>query len=194
MDKQPQGAGNSTDGDNIPWDILVKRFLITGNHVYFTDNRQGIDANHDLGKINGLIENLTFAPDKNTMLSVSAMLNEKGKVEVTGDLILVPFSANLNYQVQELDLAGFSKYIEASSNMRLAGGDLNLKGEIHMSTEGEVPMQVVVNASVNNLHGQDLRNGRSLLKFQQLKIDELLLDKKEQNLSIKDVELICLRY
>lgn len=190
MDTQLQGAGDSSERDNIPWDILVKRFLITGSHIYFADKRPGIHANHDLSKINALIENMTFVADKNTTLSVNAMLDEKGKVGVTGDLILVPFSADLNYQVQELDLAGFSQYVEASTNMRLADGDLNLKGEIHMSPESGVPMQVVLNASVNNLHGQDLRNGKSLLKFQQLKVDELLLDTKQKNLSIKDVELI----
>jgi len=190
MDTPPQGVGNSSEGESIPWDIIVKRFLITGSHVYFADKRPGIDANHDLERINALIENLTFTPDKNTTLSVSAMLDEKGKVSVAGDLILVPFSANLNYQVQGLGLAGFSEYVEAVSNMRLAGGDLNLKGEIHMPTEGGAPMQVVLNASVNNFHGQDLRNGRSLLKFQQLKVDELLLDTKQQDLSIKNVELI----
>ena len=185
MDTPPQGAGDSSEGDNIPWDILVKRFQITGSHIYFADKRPDINANHDLGKIEALIENLTFTPDKNTTLSVSAMLDEKGRVAVTGDLVLVPFSAKLNYQVQELDLAGFSKYVEASSNMRLAGGNLNLTGEIHMSTEGEVPMEAVVNASVKNLHGQDLRNGKSLLKFQQLKVDKLILNAKQKNLSIK---------
>ena len=190
MDTQPQGTGNLSEGDNIPWDILVKRFLITDSRVYFADKRPSFDAYHDLERINAVIENLTFTPGKNTTLSVSSMLNEKGTVEVTGDLILVPFSANLNYQVQELDLAGFSKYVEASSHMRLAGGDLNLKGKIHMTTEGGFPMQIGLKASVNNFHGQDLRNGRSLLKFQQLKVDELLLDTKQQNLSIKDVELI----
>ncbi len=185
----PEKPADLPEGSGPSWDIRLKRFQAGGSHVYFADKRPGIDANHDLDIKEVFIQDLTFMPNKTTTFSASAVLNEKGKVEVKGSMTLVPFTANFDCQMQKLDLARFSGYVEASTHMRVEDGDLDLNGKVQMTSKGNAPTQIMLNVLIDKFEGRDSRNGSMLVTFPQLTIDEFLLDTEKQALTIKDVKL-----
>ena len=167
-----------------PWSVMVRRLEMNNSQLNFSDQNEKITRGHSVSGIQVALDNFTLTEKQPVPLSVQATLDEQGKLTVEGVVTLVPFSMQLEYGVQNLPLPSFSEYIELATYLRIEKGSLNLKGKVDLSTEGEVPVSSQLALEVNDFQAEDLRTGKPVIQFKQIKADEALLETQSKQFTL----------
>lgn len=169
------------------WDLFVKKISYNNGLLNFTDQNEKITKAHSISGIEIDLENLTLTENKRVPISVLGVINESGKIEVAGELTLVPFAMELNYQFNDIQLAPFSEYVEMASYLRIEKGAVSINGNMNLSTEGEVPISSELALEINGFQAEDMRTGKPILNFDNIKVDGASLDTQNKQFNMNSL-------
>jgi uncharacterized protein involved in outer membrane biogenesis len=170
-----------------PWDILVKHIDLKSSTLNFSDQNEQITVGHSLSGINLDLENVTLKSDEQVSMQLIAMLDEQGQINVDGALTLLPFSMNLNYQIEKVLLPPFSEYVETASFLRIEKGSLSVDGNVTFSAEDSMPLNAELKMVLDGFQAEDTRTGKPIIILQEFKLDNIQVDTNKRNFSIASV-------
>ncbi|MAR90398.1 MAG: hypothetical protein CML06_05900 [Pseudomonadales bacterium] len=184
-----QGSLATEPADTQAWNLLVENARLVDGRIHFTDRDPAIEQAQTLSQLNLSLQNLTLNEKQETRLQVDAVLNDTGELALDGHLVLVPFSAALSFNAREVPLAPVSDYVERASYLRLQQGRLQLEADINVAAEETMPVTVSGQLQISDFNGQDTRNGRSLLRFEQLQVNGIELDTGAESIAVAELAL-----
>lgn len=172
-----------------PWAFSIGEYRLTNGVVDFTDYSNGMAAKQQLADLAVLARDISLAEGTKVPLEISARINQGGLLQVTGDVVPLPFALDLRYQLQQLPLQPFNPYVQAQSWLQLQKGTLNVDGAVKMHSADPLPLQLALNLTVQDLQGNDSRSGKSVMQWQALDIEQLQLDLAQRQLQIAQIQL-----
>jgi len=187
-DKDKKGE-NHDNKEEIPWDILIQNASLQKSVIHFSDQNEKITQSHTLSDITLNMENFTFDPDQKVKSSLSAVLDDSGKIGSDVVMTLLPFDMDLNYQLDKLDLPSFSEYVETATYLRIEKGALSVKGNAQFSNKDDLPFSVNADAGIEGFQAEDVRTGKPVVSFQNFGIQKAIVNSSDQSIKIAKVEL-----
>lgn len=172
------------------WDILVDTFHLQNSTIQFEDHNENITQGHRVSAIDLQLQNVSLNSQQQATISLTSLLDNQGKIAVDGNLTLLPFSASLNYQLNNIALAPFSEYVEQASYLRIEKGVLTVRGDVNASTEGELSLAVNVAVAVNDFQAEDTRTGKPVIMAEALKLNDIQLLLEQRNVTLASIEAI----
>lgn len=185
-----QSSTTPQNSASKPWNIHIGEYHLGNSTLTFTDKSGGMNAQQTLSALDLKLTDINLKDGAQIPLTLNALVNDSGKLAVNGTLTPTPFAMQLHYQLQGLALQPFNPYVQANTHLQLQSGVLNAQGDIVQGAGDNAPFTVTMNASLDNLEGQDTRNQQAVLKWQTLTLDQLQLDLAQKNLSIDNVQII----
>jgi hypothetical protein len=172
-----------------PWDFSIGNLSLQNTRLGFTDRRDGLHAAQEVQIQNAQLSNIHLVQGAQASLQLNAMLNNSGDLKVDGQIVPIPFSLDLHYQLQALALTPFNPYVEQLSWLRLQQGKLNAAGGLKMQSADPLPLILDLNAGVTDLKAQDSRTGKTVLQWKGLQLDQLTLELAQRSVAIDKVTL-----
>lgn len=182
-------ALNQPEEESAPWSFLLKDTRINNGVVSFTDMQNGLDATQYLRDIDLHVQNISLNEGEQVPLQLRTTVNDSGTLSVDGNLVLVPFSAELQYQLAQLSLQPFNAYVEKDTWLSLKDGTLSVDGHVKMESGDDLPLTLGMNIQVADVQANDTRNGKPVLQWKMLDVKQLQLDLQKNSLQIDTVQL-----
>ena len=180
----------SDDTQKTPWDIMIKQVSLKNSTINFDDLNEKITRGHSLAEINIDINDISLAPESRIPVRLSAMLDEKGGINVEGFLSPSPFSMEMTYQLDKLLLNPFSEYLETASWLSIENGSLSVDGKLSIS-EGEKPsINAAASLGVDDFMLRDSRSGKPVFGLKAFRLDDINAEVDKQMVSIADVSIL----
>ena len=186
VDQEP---AQSSPQAEAPWLVLVKNLELVNGLFNFSDKNPAISKGHTVSQLNVSLQNLTLQEGERVPVAVSALLDEQGEFALQGDMALVPFNMQMNYELKNLPLLAFSEYVEMETYLRIEKGVLQVAGEVALDTQGEMPVTTTLALAVDDFQAEDTRTGKPLVQFKQVQLDDIAVDTLAQNVKVASVTL-----
>lgn len=171
-----------------PWALTLAEFQLRNGAVHFTDFSGGLAAQQELTGIGLDLTGISLQDGATMPLKLQARINEGGQLDGDGQLVLKPLALNLRYQLQGLSLLPFNPYVEAHTWLSLQRGTLSLQGDARLDGTSGLPT-LRLDLGIADLLAKDSRNGKKILLWQQLDLQQLQLDLAARQLAIQQVRL-----
>lgn len=150
----------------------IGRFELNDWAVHF-ENR---DAEKPIvTRVNGLtvaIDNLSNAAKAPIRLSMKADVNQKGSIAIAGNMDLSPFGANLDLDLDNVDIRFVQPYIEDFVNLSLRQAGLTIKGKLQLAQTKHkgVKGQFTGDAGISSLSTVDQLSRKSFVSWKMLSL------------------------
>ncbi len=172
-----------------PWAVSIAKTVVKDSRVAFTDRRNGLDATQKIHDLNATVGKILLNQGTPVPVKVNATLNDSGAFSADGHITLAPFAADLGYRLNKLTLAPFNPYVQSMSWLKIKQGDLALDGKVKIRPADHQPLDLTLNAGLDNLKAVDTRSGKAVLQWQALNVDQLQLNLAKRRLTINKVSL-----
>lgn len=142
-------------------------------------------------QINVSARNLSNRPDTNILTTVSLRWNTNGTFQTDLDATLNPLNADVRMQLDQIELAPLSPYLDSFVNLYVLGSKIGLDGVIRVRTEpGHLPSVTFAGSTALddlNLVGGD--SGEDLLKWSSLHFDGITANLNPPAASVTNITL-----
>ncbi len=188
---QQAPAPESNVKEEKPWQFALGEFRIDNYALEFKDQSTKKPVFLNLSELNFSVNNVTNKKGAELPLSFSTRVNKKGKIKMTGQAILEPFSSNLDIAISNISLNTFQPYVNESARLSIIGGRFNTQGKLAISLPVDSDLKLSYKGGVNikGLHTRDQILKQDFLKWQQLKLTGLDFNLQPGKLKIKAVNL-----
>jgi len=155
------------------WQWLVKKIALDRYAVTFDDQVPGQPVTHVAEPIKLSVNNLSNRRGSKANVALAVGLNKSGKVSVSGDFGMDPLGADLNLDVQSIDLVSLQPYLEDKLNILITSGEALVRGKWELTSPETGPMTVRFRgaAGINNFASVDKATSQDFLKWKSLYFD-----------------------
>lgn len=155
------------------------------------DNSLARPVNLRVDQINVSAKNLSNRPDTNILSSVSLRWNTNGTIKTELNASLSPLNADLRLQLDQIELAPLSPYLDSFVNLYVLGSKIGMDGTIRLRTEpGQLPTVTFTGSTALddlNLVGGD--TSEDLLKWSSLRFDGIAANLNPPAVSVTNITL-----
>jgi len=131
-ESQPAKLQNS-DVRSIPWQFELGQFTLENYDLAFSDFMQKDPVHLTARDIMILAENLTTAAGSQGKVKASMIFQDKGKLDIKGNLLLSDPSAGLDLNIGRIQLQPLQPYLTEHLNILISKGHMGSKGRLTMS-------------------------------------------------------------
>jgi uncharacterized protein involved in outer membrane biogenesis len=172
-DGAPKAAAPSASAQKQPpetWQWLVQKIALDRYAVSFEDQVPAQRVTHVVEPIKLTVENLSNRRGSKGNVALAMGVNKTGKVLVSGPVGINPLGADLNLDVQRVDLVPLQPYLEEKLNILVTSGELLVRGKWELTPPEPGPMAVVFkgDAGINNFASVDKATSEDFLKWKSL--------------------------
>ncbi len=181
-----------TDADTEPdWSVLIKNFKSVGAAINFTDQLPPQPARITIDNFDVTLTNISTTEDTPAAIDLTCRINSEGTLGIDGTFALVPPAANLNVELNELDIRFVQNYLPNTLLIALNNGTLGLKGNLDFKQTGEGKPAVMWqgNAGLTALAAGRKGARGHFLKFSSLELKSIRAGNAPLSLDIKTVSL-----
>ncbi|HWW01268.1 MAG TPA: DUF748 domain-containing protein [Candidatus Acidoferrum sp.] len=159
--------------------------------VTLRDDSLDRPVNLRVDQINVAARNLSNRPDTNMVADLSLRWNTNGTVKTKLVAALNPLNADLDLQVNQLELAPLSPYLDSFVNVYVLGSKIGLDGVIRLRTEpGGIPAVTYTgNAALDDLNLVGSESSEDLLKWSSLRFDGIAANLNPAAVTVTNVTL-----
>src|SRR5690606_30640341 len=181
---ETEAAGAETK----PWQILLHDGQLRGYRVHLTDRATEQPVELLVGPLD--LDVQQFASSRQTPFQrrLESGLGEQGRVQAAGEAGLQPLAAQLNVQLQGIDLRVAQAYLSSYVRLEVLGGQLAGELDVQATQAEQLALRVRGQAGIQGLHTRDTLRHRDFLKWQALRVNGLDYQHGEQ-LRIEGIEL-----
>lgn len=129
-DTNPPQAASSADND---WTVKLAAVELEGASIEFEDRSITPAAKFELAPVQVKITDLTLDQTRPVPVSLSATLDDTTSIKAEGTLIPEPFAAELDVQLDKLDLRKFQSYVGQATDMTIRRGQARATGRFSIS-------------------------------------------------------------
>ena len=186
---QDAESGKGESPQEPPWQLTVDTVKLDNGTINLVKTQQSLNQPHTLSQLNIQLNNITLEQEQKTPLLVSGVLDQQGKIDLKGDLVLFPFSMGLDYQLDKIALPPFTQYLESMTNLRLGKGSTSVNGSVELKVADELHLDTALDFSLDDFQVENLRTGKPVVKLEQLKLDQLNVALPSQQIKLQQLAL-----
>ncbi len=173
------------------WRGAVNAVDFTNCAVHLEDRVNSRPARLDLTEISLTAKNISNLPGTNLTAELSLRWNKNGSIKTIVSASFLPPTANVQIDLDKLDLGSLDPYLEPKVNLFILGSEVGLHGLLTLTTPDNVLPQVVFHgdAWLDNFRTVDGAVGDDLLKWDSLQINGIDANLNPQSVKIKEIDV-----
>ena len=173
------------------WRGAVNAVVFTNCAVHLEDRVNARPARLDLTAISLAAKNISNLPGTNLTAELSLRWNKNGSIKTIVSASFFPPKADLEVDLDKLDLGSLDPYLEPKVNLFILGSEVGLHGQIVLTTPDHVLPQVTFHgdARLDNFRTVDGALGDDLLKWDSLRINGIDANLNPQAVNIKEIDV-----
>ena len=158
-----------------PWIVALKSLVIDGYMVNFSDRSTVQPFGMSVDEISCKADNISTGAAAKGTASLSMRIDRKGTASVNGDFTIDPIAANMSLNIKGLPLKPIQPYLAARMKAILAGGSLNVNGNVSVKKAKERELKTAFKGKlwVNKFALLDKVNAEELIKWDTLYMGEM---------------------
>ncbi|MFA5677391.1 MAG: DUF748 domain-containing protein [Pseudomonas sp.] len=169
------------------WRILVNDVQLDDYHLQLTDHQPAQPVELDIGPLNLRVSAFDSQSESPFNIQLNTTLDQDSTLAVTGEVGINPINANLQVEMQRIDLSLAQAYLEPLVRLELKSGLLNSSLAVRLAQVQPLELAINGQADVQKMHIVDSTAKRDLLKWQSLRLDEVRY--QNNSLSINKLNL-----
>ncbi|WP_184415299.1 DUF748 domain-containing protein [Rhodocyclus tenuis] len=174
-----------------PWIVVARK--VQGDEISLRLEDRAVQpaATQTISDFGFTIEHLTTEPGKSAQVKAHLRLNQKGEVEVAGDLGLAPLAARLQVDVKGLELLPLQPYFTDKLNIAVTRGQLTTKGvlDVRQPAAGPLAGGFKGQLTVGDFFAVDKINSADFLRWKSFYVGDIDFRLGPDSLSVGEVAL-----
>jgi len=171
------------------WSATVASVNFTNCALHLEDLVNSRPAKLDLTDIALSAKNISNVPGTNLTAELSLRWNTNGSIKIATTASFLPPTADLQLDLDQLDLGTLDPYLEPKLNLFILGSRLGLHGQVHLRTpKGQLPeVTFHGDASLDGFHTVDGIMAEDLLKWDSVHINGIDANLNPQTVAIREI-------
>ncbi len=173
------------------WSGSVASVNFTNCALHLEDLAFSRPARLDLTEVALSAKNISNVPGTNLTAELSLRWNTNGSIKVTTTASFLPPTADLQLDLDQLDLGTLDPYLEPKLDLFILGSRLGLHGQVHLRTPKDQLPEVTFHGGVS-LDGfctVDGVMGEGLLKWDSVGINGIDANLNPQTVAIREIDV-----
>jgi hypothetical protein len=173
------------------WSGAVNAVDFTNCAVHLEDRINSRPARLDLTNIAFSAKNISNLPGTNLTAELSLRWNTNGSIKTAVSASFLPPTAEVQIDLDRLDLGSLDPYLEPKVNLYILGSELGLHGAVHLRTPKDALPEVTFHGdlSLDGFHTVDGAFGEDLLKWDSLHVTGIDANLNPQSVVIREIFL-----
>ncbi|HEX9047290.1 MAG TPA: DUF748 domain-containing protein [Verrucomicrobiae bacterium] len=173
------------------WTGAIRNVAITNCAIHLEDRALPRPAKLDLSDITLDAKNISNETGANLTANLFVRWNTNGAIKTSATASLAPLSADLNLDLDRLNLTTLDAYLADKLNIFILGSEVNLHGTVQLRTRANALPVVSFkgNASLDGLHTVDGLFGEDLLKWDALRFNGIAANLNPPTVTINEILL-----
>jgi len=168
------------------WHFELGEFALRDASISAEDRRTRPAAKVLLAPLSVKVTGASLDLAKPLSVTLDTKINDKGTLNVTGDLTPQPVAANLNLKLDGIELAAIQPYVAQYTSMTLLAGSLGGNAKLRYGAQ-KPALQFSGNLSVANLHTVDNALHQDFINWDRLDIQGLNFQHDPDRLDIDQI-------
>ncbi|NOT83706.1 MAG: DUF748 domain-containing protein [Methylococcaceae bacterium] len=181
-----------TSPDSTPWTFSLGELELQNFQFDFQDKTRGKPLDLQLSALNFKAQQLSTQKKQKLPFTLHTKINTGGTLELKGQTVLEPFSADIQATLKNLGLKTFQPYLNDYARVDIIAGALNTSAKITLSqpnTKADLSLHAKGDVHINDLLTRDQVLNKDLIKWQAVKFDHLDFDLTPLKLSVDNILL-----
>jgi hypothetical protein len=174
-----------------PWLIFLKQMSVDNYKIKVEDQTPSEPVTLMVQDLRLRGETISTSKNSKAKLNLSLLLNEKGKVSITGTVGIDPLIADLKVDLKGIEIAPLQSYFTDKVNINVTEGAISTVGNLSLDGTDKKEFKTTYKgeASLTNLSSLDKGNAEDLLKWESLSFSDLNVGVTPFSIDIKGVSL-----
>lgn len=177
----------ATPAHDAPWHMSVPSIQLTGLDVPFQDRRLATPAPLPFKVESASVQDFAWPIDGPLQVKAVVTSGAGGKLSAGGTVGLAPIGADLDLQLDSLDLTPIQPYLDGRTDLLFRSGHLDASGKLHLAATRPLDLRFKGRVSVKGLHTQDRPLRQDLVNWRALDLDGIRFDTRPARLEIAEV-------
>ena len=171
------------------WSGTVHSVAMTNCALHLEDLVNSRPAKLDLSDIAFDAKDISNLPGTNLTAELALRWNTNGAIKAAVTATFLPPTAEVQLDLDQLDLGSLDPYLEPKLNLFILGSQLGLHGKINLSTPTNELPQVTFrgDASLDAFHTVDGEFGEDLVKWDSLRFSGIDANLNPQSVAIREI-------
>ena len=171
------------------WRGAVSAVDITNCAVHLEDRVNSRPARLDLTDLSLAARNISNLPGTNLTAELALRWNTNGSIKTAVSASLLPPTADIQIDLDKLDLGTLDPYLEPKVNLFILGSEVGLHGKVSLATPENALPQVAFHgdARLDNFRTVDGVMGENLLKWDSLQFNGIDANLNPQTVAIREI-------
>ena len=171
------------------WSGTVRSVAVTNCALHLEDLVNSRPARLDLSDVTFAAKNISNLPGTNLTAELSLRWNTNGSIKSVVNASFLPPTAEVQLDLDQLDLGSLDPYLEPKLNLFILGSKLGLHGKINFSTPTNELPQVTFHgdASLDDFHSVDGVLAEDLVKWDSLRFNGIDANLNPQSVAIREI-------
>jgi hypothetical protein len=177
--------------ESAPFSLNIDEMQMTGGKISFSDHTPSGPVTITAKNLELLGENISTAKNSKFKLSLSLLLNKKGKISTTGSIGIDPITAELKMDMKGIEIGSFQSYFTDKVKIAVTGGAFSTTGNLSLGIPDNKEMKVTYrgNAALSGFSSIDKANAEDFLKWDSLSFSGLNVGYSPLSIDIKGIAL-----
>jgi hypothetical protein len=181
-------SGAPAAAGGAPWSFDLRQFEIVDANISAEDRSVHPAVKVNLAPLSVVVTGASQDLSKPVKMTFDTRINDKGSLNVTGDVTPQPLAADVNVKLADIDLTAVQPYITQQTAMTLKSGKLGGDAKVHYgSQQGKPALLVGGNLSVTGVRTVDDDLHEDFINWERLDISGLNYGKNPDRLDIDQV-------
>jgi len=174
-----------------PWLMRVGKISLDDYKVNLEDKITTEPVNINIENLDLKGEEISNCKNTKGRISISLLLNKRGKVSTVGTIGIDPIIADLKLDLKGIDIAPFQSYFTDKIKISVTEGSISTKGNLSLEKpEGqEIKFNYNGEAILSRFSSIDKRNGDDFLKWESLSFNDIHIGYSPLLVNIKGISL-----
>lgn len=174
-----------------PWQVEVQKVNLSGYAVRGVNLVPEDPLAVTVDEIDLDVSDFSTKTQAETAIALACRINESGRLETRTALTLTPLKADVQVNLDKLDLSVFYPFIKPYIGVVLADGDLSVDGNLALTGKEDAPPAIIYQgrAAIANLRTLDRRHARPFVTWQALDLEGMDMGVNPTYLSIQDIRV-----
>ena len=171
------------------WSGTVGNVNFTNCALHLEDLAFSRPAKLDLTEVSLSAKNISNIAGTNLTAELSLRWNTNGSIKVATTASFLPPTADIQLDLDQLDLGTLDPYLEPKLNLFILGSRLGLHGQVHLRTPKDQLPEVTFHgdASLDGFQTVDGVMGEDLLKWDSVRINGIDANLNPQTVAIREI-------
>jgi hypothetical protein len=179
------------EGESTPLSIDVDEVQLAGGKISFSDLTPSEPFTIAAKNLDVRVENISTAKNSKSKLSLSLLLDKKGKISTTGSIGIDPIAAELKMDMKGIGIGLFQSYFTDKVKVTVTGGTFSTTGNLLLGIADDKELKVKYRGSaiLSSFSSIDKLNAEDFLKWESLSFSDLKVGYNPLLIDIQGISL-----